>query len=52
MYGVEDTLKCTGPSGYSMVSGGYCGPQNDGKCCGANAVFGTNLPYSNWEESI
>ena len=50
MYGLENTPKCIGH--YSMVHGGYCGAQNDGKCCGANVVFGTNLAYSNWEESI
>ena len=50
MYGIENTDKCVGF--YSMEYGGYCGPQNDGKCCGTNAVLGTNLPYTNWEESI
>ena len=50
MYGIENTPKCDGS--HSMDYGGYCGPQNDGKCCGTNAVLGTNLPYTNWEESI
>ena len=53
MYGIEDTPKCgSEPGFYTMVYGGYCGPQNDGNCCGANVVFATNLPYSNWEVSI
>ena len=50
MYGIENTDKCLGH--FTMLDAGYCGPQNDGKCCGTNAVFGTNLPYTNWEESI